>query len=691
MRNNVSTLLGKLEVADRAEAIARAGGRGWVRSRADGSDSSDSVRRMDEDVSVSPRQVYARAQRLGLRALRGGAAARGTHPARRDGAAARSVAGGARAPQGLPPRIARRAGSGDGDADRGARRGRVVGPGDLVEDDDLSALTAVARSSPRWSSRRRRRWTHANAEPDRSGDRLALPCGAGTGRASSRCTEPRRTRTTRSPAWGSATELGFAVLAVRSSQRTSPSYRSWPDQERAWGEEIASRPRDAARATCGTCRSSRRGSRRADGSPCCGHCPRRRGRRRRGRRGACAYGASRARTSGQALEPALLIVGEERRPRATTSWPRARPSSGAGFTTDVVAGLGHRFPDDFPRRAGDGAGPRAPTGLTEPLVPPPPGPSAQAARGCQLRVSVRLLDDEPIVVAEPPYLTTRTCLPFFSLGEGHHDPPLVRDRERGPGDDASAVRDDDVPVGTDVAETTTVTLPLRAVETFHVALVVDVDLVASGGLGADRRGNDRCRRVPGDRCRRRHRSCRGPGVGRRDGLDVARGVRGAHLEPVGPRDQPGVRHRGRARGPRARTGRGGQPALVRRGARRGEGEGRPVGRRAGVEPGRRGDACRPSSGRSPASPACCRPGRGPGATAGAHPARDRCIPGCEEHGTHEPGPAGVSSLHSFVVASLVWNVKAAVAPSIRAVMLAVGATVSTVQDHSAGTESTHWP
>jgi hypothetical protein len=177
-------------------------------------------------------------------------------------------------------------------------------PAVLVEDDDLSSLSAMPEFGALVESSRRR-WEHANAE------------------------------------------LGLALLAVRSSRRTSPSYRSWPDQERAGAEiagALATLPADlrdlpviAAGFSAGG-RVALLWALSATPSAVAGVVA-----------VAPAVRGEPTRTSGQILEPALIIVGEDD-DLVDDVVGAGRTLSGAGFTTDVVAGLGHRFPDDFPRR-----------------------------------------------------------------------------------------------------------------------------------------------------------------------------------------------------------------------------------------------------------------------------------------------------------------------------------------------------
>ena len=218
-------------------------------------------------------------------------------------------------------------------------------PSILLEDDDLEPLTWV-REFMELVESSRERWTLANAEPDRAGDRLALPSGPTRGVvvALHGAEEDADDAIT---AWGSATELGFAVLAVRSSQRTSPSYRSWPDQERAAAEiadalaalpaELRSLPVVAAGFSAGG-RVALRWA--LTGTPCAvagviAVAP--------------AVQADLGESLAAALDPAVLLVGADDDLRDDVAAAGEKLAT-SGFTVEVVPGLGHHFPDDFPQR-----------------------------------------------------------------------------------------------------------------------------------------------------------------------------------------------------------------------------------------------------------------------------------------------------------------------------------------------------
>jgi predicted esterase len=218
-------------------------------------------------------------------------------------------------------------------------------PAILVEDDDLSSLGAMPEFAALVESSRRR-WEQANAEPDRSGDRLARPASPARGVLVA-LHGAEQDADDAIAAWRPAAELGLAVLAVRSSQRTSPSYRSWPDQDRAGAEiagALATLPTDlrdlpviAAGFSAGG-RVALLWALSATPSAVAGVVA-----------VAPAVGVEQTRTTGQTLQPALLIVGEDD-DLVDDVVGAGQTLSSAGFTTDVVAGLGHRFPDDFPGR-----------------------------------------------------------------------------------------------------------------------------------------------------------------------------------------------------------------------------------------------------------------------------------------------------------------------------------------------------
>lgn len=218
-------------------------------------------------------------------------------------------------------------------------------PSILEEDDDLESLAGLPRFASLVESSRAR-WEQANAEPDRSGDRLALPSGPARGVVVA-LHGAEEDADDAMAAWGSATELGFGVLAVRSSQRTSPSYRSWPDQARASAEiadaleTLPAETRSLPLVAAGFSAGGRVALRWAlSGEP-------------RAVAGVVAVAPAVSGDLGEArpgaLDPAVLVVGadDDLRDNVVAAGEALAPS---GFRVDVVPGVGHHFPRDFRQR-----------------------------------------------------------------------------------------------------------------------------------------------------------------------------------------------------------------------------------------------------------------------------------------------------------------------------------------------------
>ena len=221
-------------------------------------------------------------------------------------------------------------------------------PSVLGGDDDLAEL----RSLPAYDSFLAvsvDRWRRANAAIDRSGDVLVRP------------TEPARglvvalhgaeeNASDAVVAWSAAAYVGYAVLAVRSSQRTSPNYRTWPDEERAAYEigeamerlpaELSGLPVVAAGFSAGG-RVALRWALTARPSRVAGVitvAP------------AIRPDAIPTEPIGP-LAPARLVVGADDDLLDDVS-AAARVLEPAGFALDVVPGLAHGFPVDFSKRLG---------------------------------------------------------------------------------------------------------------------------------------------------------------------------------------------------------------------------------------------------------------------------------------------------------------------------------------------------
>lgn len=168
-------------------------------------------------------------------------------------------------------------------------------------------------------------------------------------------------------AWGSATSHGCAVLAIRSSQLTSPRYRSWPDPQRAAAEiagahrllpdRLRSLPTVAAGFSAGG-RVALQWALSAHPFPVSGViavAP------------AASVGTLPARTSRNQLSPALIIVGaDDELAEDVVGLEQELDSGPSGpFTLDLVPGLGHGFPDDFPARLAAGLGRTPASGAIE--------------------------------------------------------------------------------------------------------------------------------------------------------------------------------------------------------------------------------------------------------------------------------------------------------------------------------------
>lgn len=217
----------------------------------------------------------------------------------------------------------------------------------LVEDDDLSGLWHVPAFDLLVASSREQ-WQQANATTDRTGDRVALPDNAPRGLLVA-LHGAEEDADDAMEAWGRATLQGFAVLAVRSSQRTSPSYRSWPDPQRATLEvaeahallpgHVRALPTVAAGFSAGG-RVALHWALTGDPLPVAGVV-------------AVAPAASTDRLPSHAaqtpLRPALLVVGSQDELSGDVA-AIGRELASHGFVVDVVPGLGHAFPDDFGTR-----------------------------------------------------------------------------------------------------------------------------------------------------------------------------------------------------------------------------------------------------------------------------------------------------------------------------------------------------
>ena len=218
-------------------------------------------------------------------------------------------------------------------------------PAILVDDDDLASLVGLPAFASLVDSSKAR-WVLANADLDRSGDRLALPTGSPRGLlvALHGAEEDAGDAIV---SWEAAVELGFGVLAVRSSQRTSPAYRSWPDQTRAAAEiadalgALPAGVRSLPVVAAGFSAGGRVALRWAlSGEPCAvagviAVAP--------------AVSEDLERAGASTLDPGVVVIGgeDDLLDDVVAAGQVLRDS---GVMTDIVPGLGHGFPEDFPQR-----------------------------------------------------------------------------------------------------------------------------------------------------------------------------------------------------------------------------------------------------------------------------------------------------------------------------------------------------
>jgi predicted esterase len=214
---------------------------------------------------------------------------------------------------------------------------------DLAEMRGLPGYDALAKASTD-------QWRRAHKETDRAGDRLVEPADPARGVLVA-LHGAEEDADDAVAAWGSASRSGYAVLAVRSSQRMSPNYRTWPDQARAVAElsEAVQLLAPGLRALPVVAAGFSAGGRVAltwalssRPSPVAGVlavAP------------AIAPDALPA-VPATGLAPARILVGadDDLVDVVSAAGERLRPS---GFGLDVVPGLGHDFPADFADRLAD--------------------------------------------------------------------------------------------------------------------------------------------------------------------------------------------------------------------------------------------------------------------------------------------------------------------------------------------------
>jgi dienelactone hydrolase len=220
------------------------------------------------------------------------------------------------------------------------------GDDDLAELRDLPAYDSLLAVSVD-------HWRRANEATDRSGDLLTRPPGSARGLVVA-LHGAEENASDAVVAWSPAVHLGYAVLAVRSSQRTSPNYRTWPDEDRAAAEideavgrlpdELGRLPVIAAGFSAGG-RVALRWALTARPFSVAGVI--------------AVAPAIRPDTipadPAGPLAPAQLVVGadDDLLADVRTAADRLEP---AGFALDVVPGLAHGFPADFPNRLGSWLG-----------------------------------------------------------------------------------------------------------------------------------------------------------------------------------------------------------------------------------------------------------------------------------------------------------------------------------------------
>ena len=219
-------------------------------------------------------------------------------------------------------------------------------PAVLRDEDDLSAVRGradfeelVATSAPRWEG---------GQSLDRSGDILLEATGSPRGLLVA-LHGAEEDASDAAHAWGVAREVGLAVLAVRSSRRTSPSYRTWgPDALSApdLADALATHgvEPDAPLYVAGFSAGGRIAidwALRRQPVPVTGViavAP------------ALTAEALPSTAPGPALDPAHILVGSED-DLLEDVLAVGESLAGAGFRVDVLAGVGHEVPDAEVRQA----------------------------------------------------------------------------------------------------------------------------------------------------------------------------------------------------------------------------------------------------------------------------------------------------------------------------------------------------
>ncbi|MFC0628076.1 serine aminopeptidase domain-containing protein [Kribbella deserti] len=206
----------------------------------------------------------------------------------------------------------------------------------LAEDDDLAGLRDLPGFAEFVDQAEQRR-ADEGAVPGEH--RLDVPAGTARGVLVALHGAGQRAEHARSD-WSAALDLGYAVLAVESSQRMSPMYRTWPDQEIAAKDiaaamdtvpdDLRAGPVVAAGFSAGG-RAALLWALTADPLPVAGVAVL-----------APAIGGIELPPS-RALEPAVAWFGAEDELAEYAEAIQGLPD----FTVEIIPGLGHVFPADF--------------------------------------------------------------------------------------------------------------------------------------------------------------------------------------------------------------------------------------------------------------------------------------------------------------------------------------------------------
>lgn len=197
------------------------------------------------------------------------------------------------------------------------------------------------------------RWKRHNSSLDRSGDVLVEP----EGKAVALLVALHGAEEDANDAiehWGTSVESSVAVLGVRSSQRVSPNYRTWPNAELATSETMEALGRLPERLTSLPLVAAGFS---AGGRVALNWALSERPQRVTGvvavapaiSIDSVAASPNRSATRTPHLRPAHLLVGDQD-PLRDDITAVAATLSDSGFVLDVIPGCGHEFPHDFPQR-----------------------------------------------------------------------------------------------------------------------------------------------------------------------------------------------------------------------------------------------------------------------------------------------------------------------------------------------------